>query len=96
MTEALIIATLHLKGEKMGKKFDVIQHNLVPKHEVLDKKSKNEILEKYHIKKESLPKILTSDKVIKAIKAKPGDVVKITRKSKVAGKTIYYRLVMEG
>ena len=39
--------------------------------------------------------ILGSDPVIKKIEAKPGDVLRITRKSQTAGETVYYRLVTE-
>lgn len=80
----------------MVKKFDITQHTLVPTHKILDKKSKKELLEKYNINEENLPKILASDKVVKTIGAKIGDVIKIKRKSRVAGESIYYRLVVEG
>lgn len=80
----------------MVKKFDITQHALVPTHKILDKKSKKELLEKYNINEENLPKILASDKVVKTIGAKIGDVIKIKRKSRVAGESIYYRLVVEG
>jgi DNA-directed RNA polymerase subunit H len=42
-----------------------------------------------------LPKIKTSDVVVKQIDAKPGDVIKIIRKSLTAGKAVSYRLVIE-
>ena len=42
-----------------------------------------------------MPKILTTDAVVKAIGAKAGDVIKIERESPVAGKTIFYRLVVK-
>ena len=52
-----------------------------------------EILEKYKIKRLQLPKILTTDPVVKALGAKEGDVLRIIRKSPTAGTSEYYRTV---
>jgi len=77
----------------LNKKF-ILEHELVPKHEVLEKKEVEELLKKLGITVNNLPKILREDPVVKAIKAKPGDVLKITRKSTTLGESIYYRLVI--
>jgi len=77
----------------LNKKF-ILEHELVPKHEVLEKKETNELLKKLGITVNNLPKILREDPVVKTIKAKPGDILKITRKSPTLGESIYYRLVI--
>ena len=66
----------------------------MPKHEILTEKGKKEVLEKFKVTESQLPKISASDPVIKIIEAAPGNVVKITRKSKTAGEAVYYRLVV--
>ncbi len=38
---------------------------------------------------------MDSDPVVKIIKAKPGQVLRITRKSPTAGESVYYRIVAE-
>ena len=60
----------------------------------MSEKEVEELLKKYGITKDKLPKILASDPVIKAIGAKVGDVIEITRKSPIAGQTKYYRVVV--
>jgi DNA-directed RNA polymerase subunit H len=77
-------------------KFNVLEHELVPKHEILSEEEKKELLKKYNITEKQLPKILASDPVVKAIGAKPGDVIRIIRNSHVAGRSVYYRIVVEG
>jgi DNA-directed RNA polymerase subunit H len=77
------------------KKFDVREHELVPDHTLLSEEEVTEILKKYNITPGQLPKIKTSDVVVKQIGAKPGDILKITRKSLTAGKAVAYRLVIE-
>lgn len=74
---------------------DILKHELVPKHEIMGASEKKELLEKLGISERQLPRILDSDPVIKKIEAKPGDVIKITRKSQTSGETVYYRLVAE-
>ena len=74
----------------------MLEHELVPKHEILSEEEKKELLKKYNITEKQLPKILASDPVVKAIGAKPGDVIRIIRNSHVAGRSVYYRIVVEG
>ena len=76
-------------------RIDILKHELVPRHEILSAAEKKELLEKMSISERQLPKILDSDPVIKKIEAKPGDVIKITRKSQTSGETVYFRLVAE-
>lgn len=80
----------------MKQTFNILEHELVPKHIILSEEEKEELMKKYGITKpKQLPRILSTDPVIRAINAKPGDVVKIIRKSPTAGESIYYRLVVE-
>ncbi|MBU0497832.1 MAG: DNA-directed RNA polymerase subunit H [Candidatus Thermoplasmatota archaeon] len=60
----------------------------------MDKETK-ELLKKYNIKPEQLPKLLNTDPTAIAIGAQPGQIVKITRKSPTAETAIAYRLVIE-
>ncbi|MEM0088810.1 MAG: DNA-directed RNA polymerase subunit H [Archaeoglobaceae archaeon] len=76
-------------------KVSLQDHVLVPKHEILKEEEVEELLKLLGVSKEQLPKIKASDPIIKEIGAKPGDVVKITRKSLTAGVSIFYRLVVE-
>lgn len=73
----------------------ILDHELVPKHEILDEEEAEEVLEKYGAKEGKMPKIKENDNVIKAIGAEPGDLIKITRDSPTAGKSLYYRRVVE-
>jgi DNA-directed RNA polymerase subunit H (RpoH/RPB5) len=73
---------------------NIVEHELVPKHEVLSKEEKQKVLDKFKITTEELPKILSSDAVMEYLKAKPGDVVRIMRDSPTAGETVYYRVVV--
>lgn len=76
------------------KKKSILDHVLVPKHEILSPEEKEAILKKYGIKEKQLPKIFSNDPVIKEIGAKPGDVIKITREF-MGRKSVYYRIVVE-
>ena len=70
-------------------------HGLVPKHEIITKEEAEQVLEKYHCKSIELPLIFVSDPAIVGLGVKPGDMIKITRKSATAGESFYYRYVIE-
>jgi len=70
-------------------------HMLVPKHEIMTKGEAEQVLEKYHCKAIELPLIFASDPAIVGLGVKPGDTIKITRKSATAGESFYYRYVVE-
>ncbi|MDH5815563.1 MAG: DNA-directed RNA polymerase subunit H [Candidatus Nezhaarchaeota archaeon] len=78
----------------LKKKFTILDHELVPKHILLTKEERKQLLEQLKIRPEQLPWIRASDPVAKLIGAKPGDIVKIIRKSPTAGETIAYRFVV--
>jgi len=71
------------------------EHVYVPKHEVITKKEAEEVLEKYHCNATDLPLIFGNDPAVVGIGVKPGDMIKITRKSATAGDSFYYRYVVE-
>ena len=73
---------------------NILEHVMVPNHEVLSSQEKTVLFEKFKITKEQLPRMYSSDAVLKHIKAKVGDVVKIIRSSPTAGTTTYYRQVV--
>jgi len=75
---------------------DITKHRLVPKHEVLSPEEAKKVLETYGVEPHQLPLLLSKDPVAKIIGAKPGDIVKITRKSPTAGEIVVYRYVVEG
>jgi DNA-directed RNA polymerase subunit H len=79
----------------LARKFNVLEHDLVPDHAKLSEDEVQVILKQYGITRGQLPKIKTSDVVVKQIEAKPGEVLKITRKSLTAGQAVSYRLVID-
>lgn len=74
-------------------KTEILQHNLVPEHTILSDEEAEEVLLNMNINEDQLPKILPNDPVVKAINAKEGDILKITRKSETAGIFVSYRIV---
>jgi len=69
---------------------------LVPEHSKLNKKEIQELLEKYNLSLNELPKILLTDPAIEKLNVKVGDVIKVIRDSPTASTSIYYRVVING
>lgn len=80
----------------MPEQLDIRRHVLVPKHEILPKSKVDELLKRYKVQLHQLPLIKSSDPAAQAIGAKPGDVLKITRRSPTAGEAVVYRYVIKG
>ncbi len=79
--------------KQASKNQDILNHVLVPKHEILTKEEEKEFLDKIRIKKEDLPRIRKEDPAIRHLNPKLGDIVRIERKSPTAGKSYFYRVV---
>jgi DNA-directed RNA polymerase subunit H len=95
----MTFSNYQIKGEKhylSEKKVTLFDHFLVPTHELMNQEEIENILTKYKIKTYQLPHIKASDPAAKAINAKLGDVIKITRKSPTAGQAVVYRYVVKG
>ncbi|NVM03319.1 MAG: DNA-directed RNA polymerase subunit H [Candidatus Helarchaeota archaeon] len=75
---------------------NILEHEMVPKHEIISEEEANQILKKYRITPDQLPLIFNTDPVAMIIGAKPGDYIKVTRKSATAGLSIIYRLCIKG
>jgi len=61
----------------------------------MTKKNAEEVLKKFNCKPTELPLIFVTDPAIMGLGVKPGDMIKITRKSFTAGESLFYRYVVE-
>lgn len=75
-------------------RFNVLNHETVPLHEVVPEEEVPAVLEQYRIVREQLPKIRVDDPAVRVVDAQPGAVIRITRESLTAGKHVAYRLVI--
>ena len=72
---------------------NLLEHNLVPKHEVIRNKTDiNKILEDCNANISQLPIILKNDVIAKLIRLSPGDICKITRNNNKCGINYFYRV----
>ena len=71
----------------------ILEHELVPKHRKLSFEEAVMVLKRLGVKPHELPKISINDPVVRLLRARPGDIIEIRRRSPTAGETIYYRIV---
>jgi DNA-directed RNA polymerase subunit H len=74
--------------------FDLFEHELVPQHTIASDEEVQLVLEHYGIERNQLPRIYRDDPAVKVLGARPGQIVRIQRDSPTAGRTFYYRLVV--
>lgn len=81
-------------------RFEVMNHILVPEHRLLTPKEAEDVLKKYSISIEELPKIRRSDSCVRSLELRVGEIprgsiIKIVRRSETAGISYAYRLVID-
>ena len=81
---------------KMKKELNIEKHSFVPKHVKLNEQETKELMIKYNVSLKQFSKIYASDPAIKKLEAKPGDVIRVIRPSPTIGKSIFYRVVIDG
>lgn len=83
----IIVFSLH------NLQYNILEHQLVPKHKVLNNDEKNQIYELYNISNDNeMPEISRFDPVAQAIGIRPSELCEITRSSKTAIESKYYRI----
>ncbi|ABU81834.1 DNA-directed RNA polymerase, subunit H [Ignicoccus hospitalis KIN4/I] len=73
-----------------------MDHVLVPQHVKLSPEEAVEELRKWGLRVEQLPLLKASDPVARELDLKPGDIVKIIRKSENAEEVVVFRYVVAG
>jgi len=75
--------------------FNIFDHELVPQHLKLKNKEIKSFLTRYQIEKHQIPKMLETDPAVKAIQAKPGDIIRIVRNPEMGEDGTYYRVIIK-
>lgn len=73
----------------------LIDHVLVPVHTKLTEKEAAELLKLHNITIKELPKIYLDDPAIRHLGVKENDIIRIERNSPTAGKSVFYRGVID-
>ncbi len=72
--------------------YNVLEHEYVPKHTLLNQEEVDEVVKKYNIMEDSQwPEISRFDPVAQAIGLRPNQICKIIRSSETAITSVYYR-----
>jgi DNA-directed RNA polymerase I, II, and III subunit RPABC1 len=72
--------------------FNILKHTLVPNHRVLNTKETTDFKQKYNITDDlQIPDISRFSPVSQVIGIRPGEICEITRHSKTAINTLFYR-----
>tara|TARA_B100001093_G_C26513693_1_gene878661 strand:- start:141 stop:770 length:630 start_codon:yes stop_codon:yes gene_type:complete len=89
MSENIYIAAVNIKRLQ----FNILKHELVPKHSILTKEEEDAFKKKYNILNNSqIPDISFFSPVSIVMGFRPDDIIKIIRKSRVAINTDFYRV----
>jgi DNA-directed RNA polymerase I, II, and III subunit RPABC1 len=83
-----------LKKKKEVPTVDVLSHKLVPEMKILSESEKTKLLQKFSISQSQLPRMFAGDQAAVALKAVPGNIIRIERDDGT-GKYTTYRVVVD-
>jgi len=79
---------------KIFPSFQIFDHEFVSKHELLAPEEKEQFLVEHKIVAHQLPRINSTDPAIIAVGGNPGDIVRVIRNSRTAGKYVAFRYIV--
>ena len=82
------------KEKEEEKSVNIFQSSIVPVHELMNAEEKADLLKKFGVSLKQIQRIKDDDAAVKMLGAKRGDVIRIIRRSPVAGEYYYYRVVV--
>lgn len=74
-------------------RINITHHRRVPAHRLIGNKETRALLQMYRIRKAQLPRLPVTDPVARYYGFKPGQVVRIVRRSETTGQSTIYRVV---
>lgn len=77
------------------KVFPVTEHVMVPEHHIMTREEVENLLLKYNISYDQLPKIYHDDPAVKTVGGNVNDVIRIVRNSQTAGRAESFRMVVK-
>ena len=72
--------------------YNIMEHEFVPKHRILNNEEKDAIRKKYNIQNNQMPIIHRNDAVAQYLGMRAGDICEITRQSETCGDSLTYRI----
>ncbi|MBD3210349.1 DNA-directed RNA polymerase subunit H [Candidatus Micrarchaeota archaeon] len=81
------------KKKQPSPTLDVLSYFLIPEMKILSGAERTKLLSKYGVDEGRFPKMLAKDPAAKALDAKPGDIVRITRDDGT-GKYHAYKIIV--
>lgn len=81
--------------KKKELEFNLVDHNIVPKHIMLTEDQATEVLIAYNAKKKNMPLIPRTDPVAKYYGMKPNNICKIIRPSTLTAEVPFYRICVD-
>lgn len=82
--------------------YNVLEHDMVPEHHLVDKADEERILKQYNVGKDQLPKIRKSDPCVKILEeitgtdVEEGRLIRVVRTHTVSGVSVAFRVVVRG
>ena len=73
---------------------NIFDSYLVPKQEIISEEEKKKFLEEYNVTIKQLPRIRSTDPVVKLLNAKKGDILRVKRNDPAIGEYYYHRVVV--
>ena len=72
--------------------FDITQHSFVPEYKILSEEEKKEVMKKYKLNENQLPRIKVNDPAASFYGIKVGQLVSINKSSDTGGLYLSYRI----